>query len=190
MEIVPLGDSALIVRVDDSLGEVLATMRKLEAANISGVSDIAPAFASVALFLESPENLEAASEAIRVALRKRTTPSASSGQAAPDRGTGLLRRGIRASISNWSRNIAAFRLTKSWHVMPRPDTACAASVLRLGFHFWAACPRSSQHRGGSHRAPPFPPDRSQSAARRPAFIRSVRPAAGTLSDGHRFGFSM
>ena len=56
MEIVPLGDSALIVRVDDSLGEVLATMRKLEAANISGVSDIAPAFASVALFLESPEN--------------------------------------------------------------------------------------------------------------------------------------
>ena len=56
MEIVPLGDSALIVRVDDSLGAVLATMRKLEAANISGVSDIAPAFASVALFLESPEN--------------------------------------------------------------------------------------------------------------------------------------
>jgi allophanate hydrolase subunit 1 len=54
MEIVPLGDSALIVRVDDSLGEVLATMRKLEAANISGVRDIAPAFASVALFLESP----------------------------------------------------------------------------------------------------------------------------------------
>ena len=51
MEIVPLGDSALIVRVDDSLGAVLATMRKLEAANISGVSDIAPAFASVALFL-------------------------------------------------------------------------------------------------------------------------------------------
>ena len=47
MEIVQLGDSALIVRVDDSLGEVLATMGKLEAANISGVSDIAPAFASV-----------------------------------------------------------------------------------------------------------------------------------------------
>ena len=71
MKIVPLGDSALIVRVDDSLGEVLATMRKLEAANISGVSDIAPAFASVALFLESPEKLEAAKEAIGVALRKR-----------------------------------------------------------------------------------------------------------------------
>ena len=73
MEIVPLGDSALIVRVDDSLGAVLATMRKLEAANISGVSDIAPAFASVALFLESPESSRPASEAVRVALRKRTT---------------------------------------------------------------------------------------------------------------------
>ena len=71
MEIVPLGDSALIVRVDDSLGAVLATMRKLEAANIPGVSDIAPAFASVAVFLESPENLEPASEAIGIALGKK-----------------------------------------------------------------------------------------------------------------------
>src|SRR4029434_10196266 len=73
MEIVPLGDSALIVRVDDSLGAVLATMRKLEAANISGVSDIAPAFASVALFLESPEQLEPCREAVRVALGKKRT---------------------------------------------------------------------------------------------------------------------
>ena len=71
MEIVPLGDSALIVRVDDSLGAVLATMRKLEAADIPGVSDIAPAFASVAVFLESPEKLEACSEAVRVALRRK-----------------------------------------------------------------------------------------------------------------------
>jgi KipI family sensor histidine kinase inhibitor len=75
MEIVPLGDSALIVRVDDSLGEVLATVRKLEAANISGVSDIAPAFASVALFLESPAQLEACSEAVRVALRRKRCAS-------------------------------------------------------------------------------------------------------------------
>ena len=75
MEIVPLGDSALIVRVDDSLGAVLATMRKLEAANISGVSDIAPAFASVALFLDSPEQLEACSEAVRVALGKKRRAS-------------------------------------------------------------------------------------------------------------------
>jgi inhibitor of KinA len=66
----------LIVRVDDSLGEVLATLRKLEAANIPGVSDIAPAFASVALFLESPQQLEACSEAVRVALRRRRRTSA------------------------------------------------------------------------------------------------------------------
>ena len=71
MEIVALGDSALIVRVGDSLGKVLATWRKLEAAQIAGVSDIAPAFASVAMFLESPGNFEAASEAIRAALRRR-----------------------------------------------------------------------------------------------------------------------
>jgi KipI family sensor histidine kinase inhibitor len=71
MEIVPLGDSALVVRVDDSLGTVLNTLRKLEAANIPGVSDIAPAFASVALFFDSPGKLEAGSEAVGAALRKR-----------------------------------------------------------------------------------------------------------------------
>jgi inhibitor of KinA len=71
MEIVPLGDSALIVRVGDSLGAVLATLRKLEVAHIPGVSDIAPAFASVAVFLESPERLDAGSEAIRAALRRK-----------------------------------------------------------------------------------------------------------------------
>jgi inhibitor of KinA len=69
MQLQSLGDSALIVRVGDSLGAVLAAVRKLEAANIPGVSDIAPAFASVAVFLESPEKLEAGSEAILVALR-------------------------------------------------------------------------------------------------------------------------
>jgi inhibitor of KinA len=71
MEILPLGDSALVVRVDDSLGAVLATMRKLEAANIPGLSEVAPAFASVAVFLESPEKLQAAIEAIGVAVRKK-----------------------------------------------------------------------------------------------------------------------
>jgi len=75
IEIVPLGDSALIVRVADSLGDVLSMVRKLEAANISGVSDIAPAFASVALFLESPEQLKSCSEAVRVALGKKRRAS-------------------------------------------------------------------------------------------------------------------
>ena len=190
MEIVPLGDSALIVRVDDSLGAVLATMRKLEAANISGVSDIAPAFASVALFLESPENLEACQRGDWCCLAEKKTRFR---EQRPNRAWSRYRSVTTwnsPSISNRSRNIAAFRLTTSWHVMRLPDTTCAASGLHLGFHFWGACPRSSPHRAGSHRAPPFPPDRLGSAARRPAFIRSARPAAGTLSGGHRFGFSM
>ena len=74
MEIEPLGDSALIVRVGDSLGAVLTALRKLEAANIPGVTDIAPAFASVALFFESPEKLEAGSEAVGAALRRKKRP--------------------------------------------------------------------------------------------------------------------
>ena len=76
MEIETLGDSALIVRVDDSLGAVLATTRKLEAANLPGVSDIAPAFASVAVFFESPEKLEACRDAIDIALRGKRRASA------------------------------------------------------------------------------------------------------------------
>ncbi|MGH8094814.1 MAG: 5-oxoprolinase subunit PxpB [Chthoniobacterales bacterium] len=57
MEITPLGDSALIIRVGDSLAEVLATTRKLEGAAIEGVSDIAPAFASVAIFFDGARDL-------------------------------------------------------------------------------------------------------------------------------------
>ncbi|MEO8440354.1 MAG: 5-oxoprolinase subunit PxpB [Spartobacteria bacterium] len=57
MEIVALGDAALIVRVGESLGEVLTTLQKLEAADLPGVTEVAPAFASVAVFLRSPEEL-------------------------------------------------------------------------------------------------------------------------------------
>jgi inhibitor of KinA len=71
MEIAALGDSALIVQLGDSLGEVLNALRRLEAANIPGATDIAPAFASVAVFLESPANLEVAEGAIRAVLRKK-----------------------------------------------------------------------------------------------------------------------
>jgi inhibitor of KinA len=71
MEIAALGDSALIVQLGDSLGEVLNALRTLEAANIPGATDIAPAFASVAVFLESPANLEVAEGAIRAVLRKK-----------------------------------------------------------------------------------------------------------------------
>lgn len=71
MEILPLGDSALIVRVGDSLGEVLSALRKLEAADLPGVRDIAPAFASVAVFFDSPGKLQSSRETIEAALRGR-----------------------------------------------------------------------------------------------------------------------
>ncbi len=67
----PLGDSALIVRVGDSLGEILTIARKLEAAQLPGVIEIAPAFASVAVFLQSPEHLASCAAAIPVALQGR-----------------------------------------------------------------------------------------------------------------------
>lgn len=71
-EITPLGDSAVIVRVADSLGDVLTTMRKLEAAKIPGVVEIAPAFASVALFFTSPRELAQGTGRVRVVLRRRS----------------------------------------------------------------------------------------------------------------------
>jgi inhibitor of KinA len=75
MEITPLGDSALVLRVGDSLGKVLAAAQKLEAAKIPGVVEIAPAFASVAVFLESPAALESSTTAICAALRGRKKPA-------------------------------------------------------------------------------------------------------------------
>ena len=78
MELVPLGDSTLILRVDDSLGEVLAAVRKLEAAHLPGVVEVAPAFASVAIFLQSPEHFENCAAAIPAALggRRRAAKTA------------------------------------------------------------------------------------------------------------------
>lgn len=60
MEITPLGDSALLIRVaknfDESpqraLEEVLAAERSLRAAKIAGVVDIAPAYTTVAVFYD------------------------------------------------------------------------------------------------------------------------------------------
>ena len=71
MEITPLGDSALIIRVGDSLGEVLATSRKLEGAAIAGAGDIGAAFARVAIFLEEPRDLEICAAEIRQALGRK-----------------------------------------------------------------------------------------------------------------------
>jgi len=60
MEIIPLGDSALIVRVreqfedapEESLDGVLRTIQQLRAAAIPGVIELAPAYTSVALFFD------------------------------------------------------------------------------------------------------------------------------------------
>jgi inhibitor of KinA len=61
MEIVPLGDSALIVRVvadfardpEASLDAVLAALRSLEAAAIPGVTELAPAYSTVSVFFDA-----------------------------------------------------------------------------------------------------------------------------------------
>jgi inhibitor of KinA len=60
MEIVPLGDSALIVRVrerfedapDQTLNEVLRTFRRLQDAAIPGVIELAPGYTTVAVFFD------------------------------------------------------------------------------------------------------------------------------------------
>ena len=61
MEITPLGDSALIVRVVDdfardpeaSLNAVLAALRSLEAAAIPGVIELAPAYSTIGVFFDA-----------------------------------------------------------------------------------------------------------------------------------------
>jgi len=60
MEIVPLGDSALIVRVrekfddapEETLNEVLHAFQQLRSATIPGVIELAPAYTSVAVFFD------------------------------------------------------------------------------------------------------------------------------------------
>ena len=67
MEITPLGDSALLIRVaenfddapGDALSKVLAAKRGLEAAQIPGVIEIAPAYTTVALFYDPVRAIDA-----------------------------------------------------------------------------------------------------------------------------------
>src|SRR5260370_5422813 len=67
MEITPLGDSALLIRVaenfddapDDALSKVLAAKRGLEAAKIPGAIEIAPAYTTVGLFYDSVRAIDA-----------------------------------------------------------------------------------------------------------------------------------
>ena len=70
MEIVPLGDSALIVRVrerfedapNQSLTEVLRTFRRLQDAAIPGVIELTPAYTTVAVFFDPMVVTNAGSE--------------------------------------------------------------------------------------------------------------------------------
>jgi len=70
MEIVPLGDSALIIRVVDdfardpeaSLNAVLAALRSLEVAAIPGVTELAPAYSTVGVFFDAAGIARAAPE--------------------------------------------------------------------------------------------------------------------------------
>ena len=67
MEITPLGDSALLIRVaenfddspEDALSKVLAAKRGLEAAQIPGAIEIAPAYTTVALFYDPVHAIDA-----------------------------------------------------------------------------------------------------------------------------------
>ena len=60
MEITPLGDSALIVRIRDqfqdaparTLDEVLAAMHRIEHAQIPGIIELAPAYTTVAVYFD------------------------------------------------------------------------------------------------------------------------------------------
>jgi inhibitor of KinA len=74
MEITPLGDSALLIRVvenlddapDAALSKVLAAKRGLEAAQIPGAIEIAPAYTTVALFYNPVHAIDAGAPAENV----------------------------------------------------------------------------------------------------------------------------
>jgi len=90
MEIIPLGDSALIVRVrerfedapEETLDEVLHIFQQLRSAAIPGVIELAPAYTSVAIFFDALQVAKASgqpdrafdwlSEQIRAAVGRRT----------------------------------------------------------------------------------------------------------------------
>src|SRR5437879_10004657 len=75
MEITPLGDSALLVRVvknferapADALNKVLAVKRGLETAKIPGAIEIAPAYTTVALFYDPVRAIDAGARVENVA---------------------------------------------------------------------------------------------------------------------------
>jgi len=74
MEIIPLGDSALVVRVseqfadapEETLDEVLRVLQLLQRAAIPGVIELAPAYTSVAVFFDPVAVLKSKSKANRL----------------------------------------------------------------------------------------------------------------------------
>ena len=73
MEIVPLGDSALIVRVrerfedapEETLNEVLQMFQQLRSAAIPGVTEVAPAYTTVAVFCDPMQAAKARGQSDR-----------------------------------------------------------------------------------------------------------------------------
>jgi inhibitor of KinA len=94
MEVTPLGDSAVLIRVAEdfdneperALEQVLAAQRRLTAAKIPGTIELAPAYTTVALFYDLPAVVDAGAtidnvfgwldQRIRDALSKREETSA------------------------------------------------------------------------------------------------------------------
>jgi inhibitor of KinA len=74
MEIIPLGDSALILRVggqledaaEETLNEVLEVRGRLEDAHIPGVIELTPAYTTVAIFFDPVRVINDAAEPERV----------------------------------------------------------------------------------------------------------------------------
>src|SRR2546430_4492334 len=73
MEIVPLGDSALIVRVrerfedapEETLNEVLQMFQQIRSAAIPGVTEVAPAYTTVAVFCDPMQAAKARGQSDR-----------------------------------------------------------------------------------------------------------------------------
>ena len=94
MEIIPLGDSALVVRVreqfedapEETLDEVLQILQQLRSAAIPGVIELAPAYVSVTVFYDPVQVAKASGQPDRVfhwlkeQLRRVTAAAAERGQ--------------------------------------------------------------------------------------------------------------
>src|SRR5215216_1759332 len=99
MEILPLGDSALVVRLreqfedaaDETLDEVLRVFQSLQRAGIPGVIELAPAYTSVAVFfdpvalLKSNSATDGAFDELAKTIRNSITPASEGRRRIPAR---------------------------------------------------------------------------------------------------------